>query len=41
MDRINVSQGEKASYKDYYNDELIDIVSEIYKEDIKIFKFKY
>ena len=41
MERINVSQGGKESYKDYYNDELIDIVSEFYKEDIKIFNFKY
>jgi len=41
LDKVNVSTETKQSYKDYYNEELIDLVSQIYQEDIKIFNFTY
>lgn len=37
---INRSPSSKH-YKDYYTPELIELVSEIYREDIKFFNFKY
>lgn len=41
LEKINVSDGSEISYKSFYTDELINIVGDIYKEDIKIFKMEY
>lgn len=36
-----INQSNRNDYKSYYNDELIDTISKIYKDDIKLFNFKY
>ena len=37
--KINTSK--RDDYKTYYNQDLIETVGEIYKEDIKLFNFKF
>ena len=39
VSKINTSK--RDDYKTYYNQDLIETVGEIYKEDIKLFNFKY
>lgn len=41
LDKINLTTKKSNNYKDYYNDDLINKVSEIYKNDIKLFNFNY
>jgi hypothetical protein len=39
--KINQSDRKSSNYKDYYTQDLIDKVGEIYKEDIKLFNLTY
>lgn len=41
LEKINISTRKSVNYKDYYTDDLINKVSEIYDYDIKLFKFEY
>lgn len=37
----NITDKEHNDYRDYYDDEIIEIVRDIYKKDIDIFNFEY
>ncbi len=41
LEKVNISTRKSVNYKDYYTDDLINKVSEIYDYDIKLFKFEY
>ena len=41
LEKVNISTRKSTNYKDYYTDDLINKVSEIYDYDIKLFKFEY
>lgn len=41
LKKINLSPKSSESYKDYYKDDLINKVGEIYEEDIKKFNYNY
>jgi hypothetical protein len=41
LEKVNISPRKSTNYKDYYTDDLINKVSEIYDYDIKLFKFEY
>ena len=38
---LNQSDKIKKNYFDFYNQESIDIVSEVYKEDINLFNYDF
>lgn len=41
LERLNFSLRKSENYKDYYTEDLVRKVSEIYEYDINLFKFKY
>ncbi len=41
LEKVNFSNRKSNNYKDYYTEDLIRKVSEIYEYDINLFKFKY
>lgn len=41
LKKINLSPKSSESYKDYYTDELVNKIAEIYSEDIKKFNYDY
>ena len=41
LEKVNFSDRKSNNYKDYYTEDLIRKVSEIYEYDINLFKFKY
>lgn len=41
LEKVNLSSRKSNNYKDYYTEDLIRKVSEIYEYDINLFKFKY
>lgn len=41
LEKVNISTRKSVNYKDYYTDDLINKVLEIYDYDIKLFKFEY
>ena len=41
LEKVNQSNRKSSNYKDYYTQDLIDKVGEIYKEDIKLFNLTY
>lgn len=41
LEKVNLSSRKSENYKDYYTEDLIRKVSEIYEYDINLFKFKY
>lgn len=41
LEKVNISTRKSVNYKDYYTNDLINKVSEIYDYDIKLFKFEY
>lgn len=41
LEKVNLSTRKSNNFKDYYTQELIDKVAEIYKEDIKLFNLNY
>ena len=41
LEKVNLSPRKSENYKDYYTEDLVRKVSEIYEYDINLFKFKY